>query len=780
MSVSIRSYNVTLGDDNTGHPPSFDGRVTKPTSVWDQVSTAIGDGTIMETSTNGRHMYLAIVDPELTTRTRYSEGPGDVDITQVFQTHSQDGSANTESKYADGAKSVFSICVGTEDLTAKFAEVPYSDLEWNAVQFVKRHFESIYPDHHRHMKTLHSIERSTELARNIGASFMEHIIERKWHRPVKKVAAVVAVVEACRAECKEPFHAARASRYLGGAICASVSGLGYGKQGELLPESLTDIEALARWMINYISVWYNSMKVEHKIMITDSIEGKPQTKKEGVLPSQIHEDEPSMSAAQSASETTIDDQRSVSIIASLDGSRAPVPRKKLGLWKDSSQIFSTIQAISDEFFELAKVDTKGGGHGPKTDYLKSLRNQILRLITANDAQYLRQDDLDSREPFVHIRATNRTVQLLSAAMFSRLYVDPRDYYDPESPVDAHFITETVQHIRSKWQDMVRQSDGRHGPCQDMNTTMYYAERNLTKNYDESGGDWSDITTYVIREMSVSAEDVSSHDHPDKDTVLSVQTKDGELVGIKYRKEPNSSDVAPAIEFMADILSNEQPATAEMFWRLAKSSSIFQSGLGADRAVDPAWQREESGLVDQIVDKFFAAEDQRRSRARSRRPREQMTFTATIEGILKQLAEGLLGQEAREAWSVVTIAAAETWETRHKLIGAVIEVLVGCTIEVLTNNSRLKSLIVKVVLRIAELKLSVLPANYRIRVPHDHAMKNVNESPPARVHSDLITGSQAESRWQSMDHLAGEPPGKRIIATTCQDPCFGTKGSVVKD
>jgi hypothetical protein len=218
------------------------------------------------------------------------------------------------------------------------------------------------------------------------------------------------------------------------------------------PESLTDIEALARWMINYISVWYDSMKLENKIMITDSIEGKPQTKKEGVLPPQFQEGELSMFAAESASVTTIDGQSGVSI-AFLDGSRAPVARKKLGLWKDSSQIFSTIQAISEEFFELAKVDTKGGGHGPKTDYLKSLRNQILRSITANDAQYLRQDDLDSREPFVHIRATNRTVQLLSAALFSRLYIDPRDYYDPESPVDAHFITETVQHIRSKWHNM---------------------------------------------------------------------------------------------------------------------------------------------------------------------------------------------------------------------------------------------------------------------------------------------------------------------------------------
>jgi hypothetical protein len=128
--------------------------------------------------------------------------------------------------------------------------------------------------------------------------------------------------------CKEPFHATRASRHLGGAICASVSGLGYGKQGELLPESLTDTEALARWMINYISVWSDSMKVEHKIMITNSIEGKPQT-----------------------------------------------------------------------------------------------------------------------------TATHRTVQLLSAAIFARLYIDPRDYYDPKAPADAHFITETVQHIRSKWKNM---------------------------------------------------------------------------------------------------------------------------------------------------------------------------------------------------------------------------------------------------------------------------------------------------------------------------------------
>lgn len=449
MSRSIERFNVTLGDEtDSREPPSIDGRMTQPTSISDHQWTNMGDGTFMATGTDDSHLYSAIIGPDFTIRTRHAVAPDDA-TTQVLLTPSQnEPSANAESDY----ESVFSFCVGIDSLRGKFGKVPYGKRELEAVRFVKQHFGIIYPDHHRHIETLHSIERSTELARGIGASFMEHIIERKWHRPGKKVAAVVAVVEACRAECKEPFHAARASRYLGGAIYASVSGLGYGKQGELLPESLTDIEALARWMINYISVWYDSMKVEHRIMITDSIEGKPQTKKEGVLPSQIHEDELSMSAAESASVTTIDDQSSVSI-ASLDGSRAPVPRKKLGLWKDRTQTTGTVQAISDEFFELGKEVLKGGGHGPKTEFLESLRGQILRLITAKEAQQLRQDDLESREPFVHIRATHSTVQLLSAAIFSKLYIDPRDYYDRHSPVDAHFITDTVQHIRSKWQTM---------------------------------------------------------------------------------------------------------------------------------------------------------------------------------------------------------------------------------------------------------------------------------------------------------------------------------------
>lgn len=105
-----------------------------------------------------------------------------------------------------------------------------------------------------------------------------------------------------------------------------------------------------------------------------------------------------------------------------------------------------------------------------------------------------------------------------------------------------------------------------------------------------------------------------------------------------------------------IPAQEQPAAAGMFWGL---SDILQDGPGAACAVDPAWQQQESIFVDRIVNKFIAVEDKHKSRARSRRPRELMRFTGPIEGILKQLEQGLLGQEAREAWSVVTIAAADT-------------------------------------------------------------------------------------------------------------------------
>jgi hypothetical protein len=225
---SIDFSNVTLGDAGTQAPPSFEGRITQTDFLFDHQWTIVGKRTFMETGTDGSHVYSAIIGPDFTVRTRYAVVPQDDATTQVLRTPSQDEpSANAESD----DKSIFSFCVGIDSLRGGFGTVPYGSRQLEAVRFVKQHFGSIYPDHHRHIETLHSIERSTELARNIGASFMEHIIERKWHRPEKKVAAVVAVVEACSVGCKKPFHAARASRYLGGAICASVSGVGYGKQG---------------------------------------------------------------------------------------------------------------------------------------------------------------------------------------------------------------------------------------------------------------------------------------------------------------------------------------------------------------------------------------------------------------------------------------------------------------------------------------------------------------------------------------------------------------------
>jgi hypothetical protein len=268
---SIDFSNVTLGDGSTRGPPSFEGRMTQTDFLLDHQWTTVGEGTFMETGTNGRHVYSAIIGPDLSVRTRYATVPQDNATTQVFRTPSQDEpSANAESDN----KSIFSFCVGIDSLRGGFGTVPYGNRELEAVRFVKQHFGLIYPDHHRHIETLRSIERSTELAQNIGASFMKHIKERKMCKPGNTVAAVVAVVEACRTGCREPFHTERAGKYLGRAISECVEGLQHGERGKLLPGSYTEVEALSRWMITYITVWYDSMDVDKKINIRKALTGK--------------------------------------------------------------------------------------------------------------------------------------------------------------------------------------------------------------------------------------------------------------------------------------------------------------------------------------------------------------------------------------------------------------------------------------------------------------------------------------------------------------------------
>jgi hypothetical protein len=249
--------------------------MTKPASVFAPEWARVGEGNLMEKSTDGSYVYTAIFGPDLTVRTRYPEMPGEKAITQVFRPHSSgDSSVITRSDHTDGATSVITFCVGDDDLSAKFFKVPYSDLELSAVQFVKQHLLFIYPRaKYKHIATLLSIESATRLTCSIGVSFMKHIKERKMSKPGNTVAAVVAVVEACRTGSPEPFHTERAGKYLGRAISACVEGLQHGERGKLLPESHAEVEALSRWMINYISVWYDSMDVDDKINMKKALIG---------------------------------------------------------------------------------------------------------------------------------------------------------------------------------------------------------------------------------------------------------------------------------------------------------------------------------------------------------------------------------------------------------------------------------------------------------------------------------------------------------------------------